>query len=325
MYLYTLLGLDPDASPEAIRAAARRKGREAHPDRGGDPAAFLEVMRARDTLLNPDARRAYHREKGLAEPAGFESPEQPSPDNASEEAATFRQRNIWAERRRARGWALQLAYALRLGMLELPWVELLLYDSELAGEEMASERNSTPPQAGDDEGEDVYADEAKLPPLGPSSRVFARKLAEASHAAGDELDEFIRPALHNWRVERLATIDLLILRLAITELRQHPETPYRVVLNEYIEVAKDFGSSDTPRFVNGVLDNLARQVRPTEAVERAIKPPKKKKAPAPLTAPAAPLPAPVVPAYRKMRPSIFEPRVTKKKTDAPAPETDKKD
>lgn len=55
-----------------------------------------------------------------------------------------------------------------------------------------------------------------------------------------------------------------ILLMAACELRDHPETPYRVVLNEAIELAKSYGGTDGHKFVNGVLDKLAPQLRPDE-------------------------------------------------------------
>lgn len=63
----------------------------------------------------------------------------------------------------------------------------------------------------------------------------------------------------------LSPIEFSVLLLATYELVNHPEIPYRVIINEAIELAKTFGGSDGHKFVNGVLDKLALQVRATEA------------------------------------------------------------
>ncbi len=59
-----------------------------------------------------------------------------------------------------------------------------------------------------------------------------------------------------------------ILLMATCELRDHPETPYRVVINEAIELTKSYGGTDGHKFVNGVLDKLAPQLRPAEVPAR---------------------------------------------------------
>lgn len=66
----------------------------------------------------------------------------------------------------------------------------------------------------------------------------------------------------NW--EEVSPIERGILLMAACELRDHPETPWRVILNEAIELAKSYGGTDGHRFVNGVLDKLAPQLRPHE-------------------------------------------------------------
>lgn len=66
----------------------------------------------------------------------------------------------------------------------------------------------------------------------------------------------------------VSPIERSILLLAACELRDHPETPYRVIINEAIELAKSFGGTDGHKFVNGVLDKLAPQLRPQEAAAK---------------------------------------------------------
>jgi N utilization substance protein B len=81
---------------------------------------------------------------------------------------------------------------------------------------------------------------------------------------GGEVDGVLRGALEHWPLERLAATDRAVLRSAVAELRSRAGTPARVVLDEAIEIARRFGSAESGRFVNGVLDRLARVLRPAE-------------------------------------------------------------
>jgi len=80
----------------------------------------------------------------------------------------------------------------------------------------------------------------------------------------DSLDRLLTPRLDR-AVSALDPVERAILRLATLELRDHPDVPFRVVINESIELARTFGAEQSHRYVNGVLDALARDVRPREA------------------------------------------------------------
>ena len=69
-------------------------------------------------------------------------------------------------------------------------------------------------------------------------------------------------------VERVDPVERAVLRLAAYELLQHPEIPFRVVINEAVELAKVFGAEQGHRYVNGVLDRAARKLRPLEMAAR---------------------------------------------------------
>jgi len=79
-----------------------------------------------------------------------------------------------------------------------------------------------------------------------------------------EVDRTLGDAAEKWELTRLAATDRAVLRGAVGELMGRPGTPARVILNEAIEIAKRFGSEDSGRFVNGVLDRVARALRPGE-------------------------------------------------------------
>ena len=80
----------------------------------------------------------------------------------------------------------------------------------------------------------------------------------------EQVDAALRSAAEHWEVERLAATDRSVLRAAVAELISRPGTPARVILNEAIEIAKRYGSEESGRFVNGVLDRVARALRPQE-------------------------------------------------------------
>lgn len=75
------------------------------------------------------------------------------------------------------------------------------------------------------------------------------------------LDAIIGRFSEGWSLDRMPTIDLLILRLATYELAHRPEVPVAVVIDEAVELAKRFSTDDSGRFVNGVLASIARDIR----------------------------------------------------------------
>jgi N utilization substance protein B len=83
----------------------------------------------------------------------------------------------------------------------------------------------------------------------------------AGHAA--ELERLIAPHLDR-AFARLSPVERAILYIGAYELAHHPETPFKVVLNEAVELGKSFGATEGYRFVNGVLEKIATQVRPEE-------------------------------------------------------------
>ncbi|MHB0774631.1 transcription antitermination factor NusB [Halomonas sp. WWR20] len=82
-----------------------------------------------------------------------------------------------------------------------------------------------------------------------------------------ELDDAITPLLDR-RLEELDRIELAILRLGAYELSRRLEVPYRVVINEGVELAKSFGATDGHKYVNGILDKLAGRLRSAEVNAR---------------------------------------------------------
>jgi len=76
-----------------------------------------------------------------------------------------------------------------------------------------------------------------------------------------EYSDLIDSNTTNWEVERIALMDILVMQLAITEVLEFPEIPVKVTLNEYIEIAKYYCTSKSSTFVNGILDNIVKEIR----------------------------------------------------------------
>ena len=76
-----------------------------------------------------------------------------------------------------------------------------------------------------------------------------------------ELDEKMAPYLTERKVEELGQVELAILRIALYELMKRQDVPYKVVINEAIDLTKTFGAADSHKFVNGVLDKIAPTIR----------------------------------------------------------------
>lgn len=92
-------------------------------------------------------------------------------------------------------------------------------------------------------------------------RVFATALTNGVAATLDQIDPQIAEAAQHWRIERMAVMDRIILRLAVYEFLHHPETPARVIINEALELARTFSTDDAVRFINGILDGIRRTLQ----------------------------------------------------------------
>ena len=93
---------------------------------------------------------------------------------------------------------------------------------------------------------------------GADGRAFVKDLVFGTLEFADESDALIGPLLEGWTIERLPTIDRIVLRMGVFELRHRAQTPPPVVINEAVELAKKFSTEDSGRFVNGVLSRAAR-------------------------------------------------------------------
>ena len=95
---------------------------------------------------------------------------------------------------------------------------------------------------------------------------FLDELVQGVRNRAAELEALITPHLER-DFARLSPVERAILYIGAYELAHHPETPFKVVLNEAVELGKSFGASEGYRFVNGVLEKIARQLRPEEVAK----------------------------------------------------------
>jgi N utilization substance protein B len=86
-----------------------------------------------------------------------------------------------------------------------------------------------------------------------SARAFARRLVEGTAAHVGEIDALVSEHAEHWRMDRMATVDRNILRLAVYEFL-HEDTPKKVVINEALEITKKFSTPEAVQFINGILD-----------------------------------------------------------------------
>lgn len=96
-----------------------------------------------------------------------------------------------------------------------------------------------------------------------SDSAFFHKLLKCAIEGGEQVEEQIAPNLDR-ALSQVDPIEHAILRVAVCELMNNPETPYKVVVNEYVNLAKKFGAEQAHKFVNGVLDKIANQLRTAE-------------------------------------------------------------
>lgn len=138
-------------------------------------------------------------------------------------------------RSRARGWALQALYA---------------WEQRGAAAEM---------------GMPVLQDLFASLRVSPANRPYAEVLVRLVGQNVEKIDRTIVESLTNWRLERLAVVDRAILRLGTAEMMFVDDVPPRMSIREMVQLAEKYGTADSPRFVNGVLDAVMRRVAPGEA------------------------------------------------------------
>jgi N utilization substance protein B len=95
------------------------------------------------------------------------------------------------------------------------------------------------------------------------SRPLTRELAEGVDAEREELDEAIADHAKGWTVDRIAPLDLNVMRVALYEI-EHDLAPVEVAIDEALEIAKEYCGADAPKFINGILGAIVREREPAQ-------------------------------------------------------------
>ncbi len=101
--------------------------------------------------------------------------------------------------------------------------------------------------------------------LNPEGSAFVERLLATTSENKTEIDGYIASASEHWDMERMASVDRIIMRLGTAQLAYMPDIPPKVAIDEAVELAKTYGGPDSPAFVNGILDNVAHACRPRSA------------------------------------------------------------
>lgn len=147
-----------------------------------------------------------------------------------------------AARHRAREAALQMLYQWEIGRVSAHEAVRTYWPG----------RDAPPSE------EDEHADLVPEASVDEVGRTFANGLVSGTIARVAEEDELIARHLKNWRIERVAVIDRLVMRLAIYELLTEADTPAKVIINEAIELARKYSGEEPVPLINGVLDAVRK-------------------------------------------------------------------
>lgn len=90
---------------------------------------------------------------------------------------------------------------------------------------------------------------------------FAEQLINRVVANQQKLEKEIRGRVDNWEMERIALIDRILLKIGIAELFYFPDIPPKVTINEVIEIAKDYSTANSGKFINGILDSILSDLK----------------------------------------------------------------
>lgn len=115
-------------------------------------------------------------------------------------------------------------------------------------------------EASDDDPEEVLAYHAAEGAATADVAAFAGQLVRGVIANRDKLDAILSEASDNWRLEQMAKVDRIVLRIAVYEITIDRRVPTKAAINESIELAKTFSGDEAGRFVNGILGRVAATV-----------------------------------------------------------------
>ena len=100
-------------------------------------------------------------------------------------------------------------------------------------------------------------------------REFSAELVHKVLANKDNLNDKISERVANWEMDRIALIDRILLRIGIAELLYFPDIPPKVSINEVIEIAKDYSTSNSGKFINGILDAILNDLKKSSKLNKS--------------------------------------------------------
>lgn len=106
-----------------------------------------------------------------------------------------------------------------------------------------------------------------IPPR-ETTQEFGETLLKEVHLQEKELMELIEPALKNWDAERVAIIDMILIKMALVELMSFPTIPTKVTINEFVEISKMYSTDKSKDFINGILDRLMKKLQKEGKIQK---------------------------------------------------------
>lgn len=104
--------------------------------------------------------------------------------------------------------------------------------------------------------------------LTPDKWEFARLLINTVLDKTEHLESFIVPRLKNWDPERIASLDMIIMKMGVAEFLYFETIPPKVTINEYIDISKEYSTQQSGQFVNGILDNIHKELIRTNQLQK---------------------------------------------------------
>lgn len=96
--------------------------------------------------------------------------------------------------------------------------------------------------------------------MSPDKAQFAKSLLQTVQDKAEHLQEIIIPKLKNWDPERIALLDMILMKMGVAEFLYFETIPPKVTINEYIDLAKEYSTQQSGQFVNGILDNIHKEL-----------------------------------------------------------------
>ena len=121
--------------------------------------------------------------------------------------------------------------------------------------------------------DEVFTGQAKRMSCDQGTQGYARRLVQAAIDHGEEIDRVIREGSTNWDFGRIGQMEKNILRISIAELRYLPETPAKVIINEALELTREFAGEESRSFVNAILDRVYKRDMESESTGGVVTPP----------------------------------------------------